>query len=303
MNYHRIDYPESRPWLGGNVISTSPEEFSKQMELIASHYHPVSAQDVVHAVINRESLPDNAVLITVDDGYLDFKEFIHPVTLRLGIRPVLFVATHYVGKNIFWWDKLYHIVFLEERDEILSPAGNNLPLRQKTEKEYALAELSALLKRMPFDQAIQWIDANFIPEQEIPPYTLSWDELRHLHRDGVTIAAHSHTHPILTQVTLSTARQEIRTSQDLIKNEIGEALPIFAFPDGKPYAVNDKLIQILKEEGFQVAFTTTEGRADLNCDDPLRLPRIGIWEKLHLGRFHFHMTPVYDRRIRKRIRG
>ncbi|MCC6147941.1 MAG: hypothetical protein IT308_10280, partial [Anaerolineaceae bacterium] len=171
LNYHRVDYPEHRPWLGGNVISTSPVEFQKQMELISRKYHPVNAEEVLDSIRTGKILPKDAVLITVDDGYLDFKEYIHPITHRLNIQPILFVATDFVGKNIFWWDKLHHIIFLEQRSEILTPLGC-LPLNTNEQKESALKSLSSFLKRMPFAQALEWIEDNFKPETAIPVYTL-----------------------------------------------------------------------------------------------------------------------------------
>ncbi|NPV76043.1 MAG: polysaccharide deacetylase family protein [Anaerolineae bacterium] len=299
LNYHRVDYPNHRPWLGGNVISTSPDEFQKQMNLIARRYHPVTAEEVINSVRTGSKLPKEAILITVDDGYKDFKEYIHPITHGLGIKPVLFVATHFVGENMFWWDKLHHIIFSEARTEIASDIGC-LPLQSDEQKEIALKSLSAHLKKIPFAQALKWIEEHFNPQNPIPVYTLGWDELRELSREGVTIAAHTHTHPILTQIPIEKARLEIKTSQQKIKQEIGQALPIFAFPDGKPYATSDDLVQVLREEGFQIAFTTIEGRANLGRDNPLLLPRLGVWEGLNLGRFHFHLTPTYDHKIRQR---
>ncbi len=299
LNYHRVDYPDHRSWLGGNVISTPPEEFKKQMKLIASRYHPVTAEEVINSVKTGSKLPRQAILITVDDGYRDFKEYIHPITRSLGIRPVLFVATHFVGENVFWWDKLHHIIFSEGRTEIASDLGR-LPLQTGEQKEIALKVLSAHLKKIPFAQTLKWIEEHFNPQNPIPVYTLGWDELRELSKEGVTIAAHTHTHPILTQIPIEGARLEIATSQQMIQQEIGRALPIFAFPDGKPYATSNELVKVLKEEGFQIAFTTIEGRANLNQDNPLLLPRLGVWEGLNLGRFHFHLTPTYDHKIRQR---
>lgn len=299
LNYHRVDYPEHHPWLGSNVISTSPEEFQKQMNLISNHYHPVTAKEVINSIRTGTKLPKEATLITVDDGYQDFKEYIHPITHSLGISPILFVATHFVGENIFWWDKLYHIIFSEDRTNIVSDIGR-LPLQTSEQKEFALKSLSTHLKQIPFTQAMKWIEEHFNPQDPIPVYTLGWDELRALSKEGVTIAAHTHTHPILTQISIEEARLEIQKSQQKIQQEIGEALPIFAFPDGKPYATNNDLVQVLSDEGFQIAFTTVEGRANLVQDNPLLLPRLGIWEGLNLGRFHFHLTPIYDRKIRKR---
>lgn len=299
LNYHRIDFPDHRPFLGDNVISTTPDDFEKQMKLVASRYYPLSAEEVLSAIEKKEKFPKDAVLITVDDGYLDFKEIIHPITHSYGINPILFVATNYIGENIFWWDKLRHIIFNNRLKEISGPFGH-FSIDSPYEKEAALNIISNYLKRIPFKNTIEWIDGNFRNDGAYPVYTLTWRDLRELSDQGVSVAAHSHTHPILTQISIEDARKEIRSSQNLIRNNIGKSLPIFAYPDGKNYAINDAIVQVLREEGFILAFTTVEGRFNILIDDMLLIPRLGIWHGMNIGRFHFHLTPYYDQKIRKR---
>jgi peptidoglycan/xylan/chitin deacetylase (PgdA/CDA1 family) len=88
------------------------------MKLVASRYNPVSAEDLVQAASGGSPLPKDAVLVTVDDGYLDFKEVIFPVCSRFGIRPLLFMPTAFVGSGTYWWDKVYQIIHLSGQTKI-----------------------------------------------------------------------------------------------------------------------------------------------------------------------------------------
>src|SRR5690606_41799450 len=82
---------------------------------------------------------------------------------------------------------------------------------------------------------------------------LGWDELRQLAAEGVTLGAHTRTHPLLTRVRLDVARREVVGSLEGLRREIGEVLPVFAYPAG---AYNAEVVAMLKEARFRLAFTT-----------------------------------------------
>jgi peptidoglycan/xylan/chitin deacetylase (PgdA/CDA1 family) len=296
LAYHRVDEPGNRTWLNPDLISATPAQFDEQMKLVATHYHPVSAEEVLDALAHDRPLPEDAVLVTVDDGYRDFKENIYPIAKQYGIKPVLFVPTSYAGEGKFWWDKLYYAVRHIAQPFITTPVGQ-LSLATSGERDVTLKQLTQYVKQTTSELAMAVVDglynlsspngSNRLPD------TLTWEELRELAHQGVTIAAHTHTHPILSKVSLETARAEIRQSQNVIRREIGEALPLFAFPDGKLNAFTPELVDALWQDGFQMVFTMIEGCARLNRDNLLCLPRLGIYSGLSLAQFHFHLTPPY----------
>ncbi len=296
LAYHRVDEPENRPWLNPDLISATPAQFEEQMKLLATHYHPVSAEDVLQALADDRPLPEDAVMVTVDDGYRDFKDYVFPIASKYGIKPVLFVPTAYAGDGKFWWDKLYYATQHISEPFITTPIGR-LSLATRAERGLSLQQLTRYVKQSPSELAMAVVDGLYNLSSpnghHREPDTLTWDELRDLAAQGVTIAAHTHTHPILSKVSLETARAEMRQSQKIIQREIGNALPLFAFPDGKPAAFTSELIEALWQDGFQMVFTMIEGCARLNRDNLLCLPRLGIYSGLSLAQFHFHLTPPY----------
>jgi len=296
LAYHRVDEYENRPWLDPELISAKPAQFNSQMRLVAEKYHPVSAEDVLNAIRGEQPLPPNAVLVTVDDGYRDFKEEAFPIANQYGIKPVLFIPTAFVGKGPFWWDKLFAAIANCPASEISTPLGSFF-LRNPSEKEQAVIYLRQKVKVLPFDEGMQIVDVlynDYAPQNKTDTCDiLTWDELRTLANNGVTIAAHTHTHALLSRIPFERACQEIRTSQEAIRSEIGKVFPIFAFPDGKPEFFTPELIEFLRGEGFKFAVTTIDGSASLSDDRVLCFPRIGLWPNHSLSAFHFHLTPVY----------
>jgi peptidoglycan/xylan/chitin deacetylase (PgdA/CDA1 family) len=296
LAYHRVDEPGNRPWLNPDLISATPSQFAEQMKLVATHYHPVSAEDVLEALAHDRPLPEDAVLVTVDDGYRDFKDHVVPITREYGIKPVLFVPTFYAGEGRFWWDKLFYAVKHITQPFITTPLGR-LSLATQAERTLTLQQLTQYVKQTTSEMAMAVVeglyDLSSPNGHHREPDTLTWDELRDLSAQGVTVAAHTHTHPVLSKVSLETVRAEMRTSQNTIQREIGSSLPLFAFPDGKSSVFTSELIDVLWQDGFQMVFTMIEGCARLNRDNLLALPRLGIHKGLSLAQFHLHLTPPY----------
>jgi len=63
------------------------------------------------------------------------------------------------------------------------------------------------------------------------PGFMTWDELRQLQQAGMTIAAHSRTHPIMTKPGVSLTN-EIDSSRADIARNLGVAPDLFAYPYG-----------------------------------------------------------------------
>ncbi len=293
LTYHRVDVPDAKPWLDPAHISASPEMFEAHMRLISNKYHPVTMEEVLTAAQNGSPLPDNAVLVTVDDAYLDFKEIIYPIARQYGVQLTLFIPTAYVGKAcFFWWDKLYQAVFYARESPLKTPIGL-LMVETPEEKRMAVSKLARYVKSQPAGIARELVETLYAHSQ--PPFTprvctLSWETLRSLSQSGVTIAAHTHTHPVLTRVNAAQACKEIRISQKMIARHIGHTLPVFAYPDGKQDAFNTAVQDALRMEGFQLAFTMMDGGADFTRHNPLLLPRIGIWSRMTLAQLHWRLT-------------
>ena len=72
-----------------------------------------------------------------------------------------------------------------------------------------------------------------------------------------------------------------------LKRKIGHDFPGFCFPNG---SYNEHVIQVLKEGGFKLAFTTKDGHNDLRTTDPLRLMRTNITPRTSLPVFWIRLT-------------
>jgi len=279
LTYHRVSDPVDADLFPG-LISATPSGFAGQMEYLATHWHVVSLPEVLDAYRTRSPLPHRAVLITFDDGYVDFEQQAWPILSRVGLPATLFVPTAYpdVPGRAFWWDRLFEAVVRGKGPDRIETSIGELSLGTDAERSRAFDQLRAAVKSMPHRRSTALVDEVCrglgVTSHRNP--VLGWESLRSLASAGVSICAHTRSHPQLDCLPEDEAREEIVSSLDDVRREIGAALPVFAYPDGRFDAAT---VRILGEEGVELAFTTRRGINQVTSAHPLRLRRIPVWPR------------------------
>jgi peptidoglycan/xylan/chitin deacetylase (PgdA/CDA1 family) len=277
LTYHRVDDAAARPHLHPGLISATPAVFERQLDVVATRTNPVTMDAMVAAVLGKGQLPDRPLLVTVDDGYEDFAEHIWPRLRRRGVPVTLFVPTGYPGdrRKRFWWDRLSHALRTTDRRS-LTVDGLTVDLHDATARDGAFRRLRTLVKATPHEPAMAMVDAwcATLEVPDAPSSVLDWDALRALAAEGVTLAPHTRTHALLTQVDDGRLAAEVEESRIDLAREIGTVASVFAYPSG---AHDDRVVAAVRRSGFDLAFTTDRGRVDLQRpQDPHRLRRINI---------------------------
>jgi len=295
LAYHRIADPTRASMLDPRLISATPATFDRHMAYLASDYHPVSMEEVLDAIEGGSRLPDRAVLITFDDAYVDFASNAWPILKSYRLPVTVFVPTAYPDQpaRAFWWDRLYRAFFHTSKTELAASPIGSLPLKTVEERRSSLRKLQIYMKSLAHHQAMALTDevcSELGIEKTTYKSTLSWEELRQLARQGVTLGAHTQTHPILTQLESGQIRVEVIGSQQDLKREIGRVLPVFSYPNGN---CNEAVTNVLQEEGFIAAFTMRSGQNDLSSADHLRLCRTSINKRTSPFIFRLRLLPVF----------
>jgi peptidoglycan/xylan/chitin deacetylase (PgdA/CDA1 family) len=278
LMYHRVVEPNDGIDGNPSVISATPSTFDRQMRHLAKHYRVVSAEEVLGAVRDGRSLPERAVLITFDDGYRDFGEVAWPILKRHRFSATLFVATAYPGhpEREFWWDRLARTLAMTERKQLERTPCGRLRLHTPAARAAGLRALRRALKTMPHDEAMRCVEElcrELGEKTRARGNVLTWNELRDLAADGVTVAAHTQTHPALTRLPLAQARAEIRGSREDLARELGRVTPVFSYPFGDH---DDRVVEVVRQEGFELAVTCHDGHTRVPSVDPLRLRRTNV---------------------------
>lgn len=281
LTYHRVDKPGEGRY---PRLMVAPDAFAAQMEFVARRFRVLSTPELLSAARSGAPLPPRALLITFDDAYADFAANAWPVLRRLGLPVTLFVPTAFPGdtSRIFWWDRLYHaLLTTRERKPVESPIGR-LALGTGAAREAAFTRLRSHVKRLPHAEALAWVEefSSRLGVPAIDPEILGWDDLRRLASEGVTLGCHTRTHALANRISSEDLRAEALGSRHDLEREIGEALPIFAYPSG---AFDDEAVRSLAHEGFELAFTTRRGINDWAGADRLRLRRIHVGSRTSMA--------------------
>lgn len=276
VTYHRVDQPRNaKNWYPG-LISATPDDFKNQIEWLSQTGTIVSMSQVLAAVRLDEPLPPRSILITFDDATRDFLEHAWPVLSANGLPSTVFVPTSFPDQpqRCFWWDRLHNALWNGNLQPVAGPSGQ-LRLDSDSQRRLAYRSLRDQIKSLEHVRAMELVD-QLCNQLEAPSFesdVLGWEELRDLARQGVTLAAHTQTHPLLSRISLEQARAEILGSIEDLQREIGEALPVFAFPGGDYVP---EVVPLLRELQVELAFTVERGMNDLGCSNPLLLKRMNV---------------------------
>jgi peptidoglycan/xylan/chitin deacetylase (PgdA/CDA1 family) len=300
LDYHRIGQPDAEAFRADPALfGATVAGFAEQMEYLAHHYSVVSLEQVLAALGRGRPLPPRSVLLTFDDGYRDFLECAWPVLRSLKLPAVLFVPTGYLSPEhrLFWWDKLYQSIYRTQCQELNVPPLGHWPLETRAQRDRAWARIKRRVSHLNHHEAMALVD-RIVTALDITLLTcggtLTWDEVRQMTEQGLYVAAHTVTHPILSRVSNEEARDEITGSQSAIRSQLGHAWPVFAYPVGHRADLRPELVSILRQEGFQMAVTMIEGHNALGSSDPLSLKRVGMAPHLSLDEFRLVLTSAYN---------
>lgn len=281
--------------LAPGLISATPETFEEQLVYLKSNYHLVSVADLLAAYENRRKLHSRSVMVTFDDAYRNFAEHAWPILKRHQVPVTLFVPTAYPDhpERTFWWDRLHQAVAkIEGQEVILTPVGS-LPAATAGQRANTYRLLRDYVKTLPHKTAMAWVE-DFCNQLKLPSVenpVLSWDALRQLAQEGVTLGAHTRSHPLLNRITLPEVEAEVQGSLEDLQREIGVVAPIFSYPSG---GFDEQVIQVMKASGIALAFTTDNGINDLRKIDWLRIRRVNISQRAPLAVLRARLLPVWN---------
>jgi peptidoglycan/xylan/chitin deacetylase (PgdA/CDA1 family) len=261
--------------LNPDLISTTPHVFERQLRYLTRHYCPIDARELLAALTGRHVLPERAVLVTFDDGYHDFLDTAWPALKSRHVPVVMFVSTAFADcpTRLFWWDALWQRIARTRREVLHVDGRKVVELRGQRGRGAACNRVVNWLKTLTPAERLAAIgalaDEAGVQLEPAPPL-LSWQDLRMLAAEGVTIAPHGRTHELLDQLPPDQLVSEVSGARDDIVRELGACPPLFAYPNGN---VNAATIAALARGGFQVGFTAKHGINRLGVDDPRQLRR------------------------------
>jgi peptidoglycan/xylan/chitin deacetylase (PgdA/CDA1 family) len=305
VNYHGVlpaGYHSNEPFLDGNLIPA--ETLRKQLRLLKKRYQILQPEDFRQCVEQRKPLPPRSILITCDDGLLNVLTDMLPVLQEEQVSCLFFVTAASCDEQprTLWYEELYRLMRQQPlNDNALRPLPNHQPSLQSPQNFQAhWWDTVRRASQLNAEKRSEWIarvraESPSLPSADEKRWRLlNLGELKQLSAAGMSIGAHTFTHPVLSLCTDHEATQEIKESKIAVEKTLGRQIWAFAYPYGNPATMGDREFELAGQAGYACAFLNVEhwrGRES----NPFSIPRIHVTSDMSLPEFAAHVSGFHLR--------
>lgn len=308
LMYHRVLTSEERTRTGSHPgIVVDRETFARQMAVLKRRFVVLPIDEFARRMEGLIPFEDSSCLITFDDGWNDNFTHAMPILQHHRLPAVVFLPVNFIGgRRVFWQEQLTHLVY-----QAVMAVRNEPRRREQFRESLAAVRLDFLLDLPDLDPrpaimeavrqqkglAAPVIEGSIVAlanvlgirldEIDGTDGFLDWEQVENMSRQGIAFGGHGAEHRLLTLVSTSEARDEIRKAKDVIDSHLQKRTLTFSYPNGNwsPAVVN-----LVKESGYRMAFTTQTGHVGCG-DDRFTVRRVNISEDVTSS------TPMFMARI------
>jgi peptidoglycan/xylan/chitin deacetylase (PgdA/CDA1 family) len=296
--------------LDGNLVTA--EMLRGQLRLLKAHYNVISPEDVLAWREGQRELPPRAVLVTCDDGLLNCLTDMLPVLRQERVSCLFFVTGASAGdsRKMLWYEGLF-LMFMRAPAGHFEVSSDDVAIRGELgSREHrravwwnSVTRLSQVDegRRTSFlrtartrfgSEAERVFEENPVSCRRFGLLTCS--ELRELVSAGMTIGAHTLSHPMLSQLPLEVAYDEISESRRRLESAVQQRVWAFAYPFGDPQSVTPEVWAMPQKAGYASAFLNFGGGLGTDLP-PYALPRVHVTAEMNLAEFEAHVCGFYAR--------
>ncbi len=295
MYHYTRDLPHSRyPQIKGLDITL----FRQQLAYFKRNFDVVRMEDVIKASLGYSTLPERALLLTFDDGYIDNYTYAFPLLEEFGFQGSFFIpgktfSTH----QLLDVNKIHHILATSEInnlvDELLKlldyyrGTGYDYPSNEELFSKYAVANRfdnketifakrilqtvlpEKLRNRISSDLFREFVGVS--EEQLAYELYMTDEQIRTMKRHGMFIGLHGYDHYWLGEIDETDMRSDIDKSLDTLDEFIDRKAWVMNYPYG---SYNESVIEYIKDKGCIIGLTTEARAAEIGKDYIFALPRL-----------------------------
>lgn len=285
LSLHRVSPDRNHFW---NPIQ--PQRFEKLLEYVSKNYKVISFSELTE-VQGSDGQP--LLILSFDDGYLDFYEYALPLLRSYGLPSnhniVIDAAEH--GKLI--WTERLNLIFQHCLDkgldfEMQLDDRNYRKERISNDSMPFYLEIFRMLLALSEEERSAHLD----DLENRYPYTerremMSWDQLRECLDAQVEIGCHSWTHPNLNTLKEEALQMELFDSAKRLEERLGIHVDIMAPPNGQ---LNQKVEGFLEDSSYRYV---------LKVDDQVNELPLGLSSGPHyISRINMIDEPISEMILR-----
>jgi peptidoglycan/xylan/chitin deacetylase (PgdA/CDA1 family) len=292
VNFHYIRHDFDAPYEG--IYGVTPQQFENQLNRLSKLGQFVSSEGIENAILNGNYLPEKGILVTFDDGLKEQFEIALPVLDKMGIPALFYLNTSNLESQTIASVHKIHLLlanmpYHEYSSEITLAAA------QLFDKTSAIVNKDLAIQHYYYDdpeRAILKYFLNFcfnileqnciidlLFEKIFPGLEKILSAELYMNQEQVKqlakrryLGSHAHSHIPLGLYEDRTIQNDIKRSQEIIKNITGMDAVSISYPYGSKESSGLNVQKIAKENGFVFGFTM-ERAGNSDFAQPLGLAR------------------------------
>lgn len=261
LAYHNV-LPDDTDLRGDMSLHMPRPTFAEHLDLLMERCDVIPLEQM-QAEPRSSARP--RVVVTFDDAYFGAVNLGIAELTRRRLPATIFVAPGLLGQSSLWWDEL--AAGLSSGEFEAYRAGWLAELEGDSDR---IREAAAALRTA---SALRIDCVRTATEDE-----LAWAA----QQPGITVAAHSWSHPNLSRVSPQRLQQELRTPLDWLQSRYRSFIPWLAYPYGL-YSAD--VVQQAMRAGYRGAFAGGGGWMPRKPRAMHELPRLNVPRGLTLDGF------------------
>lgn len=272
--------------------------FRKQLEFMKNNFNIVRMEYVIEAVKENGTLPENALLLTFDDGYIDNYTVAFPILEEYGVQGSFFIpGKTFAEHQLLDVNKIHYILASAKIDELVADVKKELdhyrgnewvyPPTEELYNKYAVANrfdngdtifVKRILQMVLPEKLRNKIASDLfnkyvgVSEQQLAyELYMSRSQLRTLKRHGMFIGIHGYDHYWLGNLSREHVEKDVSMALETLDEFIDRKQWVMNYPYG---SYNKDVLTYIHNRGACIGLTTEVGVADIKKNHPLALPRL-----------------------------
>lgn len=271
--------------------------FREQIEYFRSNFNIVRMEEVIAAYDESYELPENALLLTFDDGYIDHYTNVFPILSDYGIQGSFFAVGKTLMENtLLDVNKIHFILASTPIRKLLSCLEEEFELYRREFQlgdykelfeEYAVANRFDCKEVIFFKRMLQTVlpeeirgrISSHIFEKSVGiseevfarEIYLNYDQIKCMNKAGMYIGLHGYDHYWLGNLDKGHMESDIHKALECMASIVDNSNWVMNYPYG---SYNEDVIRFMKRNGCKLGLTTEPRIANLSKDGRFQLPRL-----------------------------
>ncbi len=288
FNYHRIcgERKKAATDFDDGVIGPSAAQFEQQMAWLKNNSDILNEDDLLLVLENRKTLAKPSAMVTFDDGYIDNYTLAYPILKKHSIPAIFFIPTDSIAtRQLGWWDIIAYLIKKTRKTTVIFE-GIEIHLTDPAEAiKYFLMKKKSEPHEKTRDLLVRLAEACEVPLPSRDTQSvelMSWEHIREISHAGITIGSHTHSHAVLSTLSLAEQKKEMSKSKEILERELGCTIQSISYPVGN-YEHFSKETQILAAEcGYKLGFSFNTGTNANKDMMPYNIKRVGVQAEIEL---------------------